>query len=305
MLKIDFSTLAAYRNCPNYFNLRYVHCLKPTTDTIHLDFGTLFHKALELIYTTKPLNFKECEAFSEIAYLTSHSPPDTKATSGFIGILHTISTLAATTSVGKLPNEAPMSLEHLLTLIVQYCRYHLPDLLEPTHFEVYHEMNLGNDVIFCGTMDMINKEGPIETKTAAWYGKFNDIINCPNQQAIGYVALARDFLKTNSISNVVFNGAFKNGWGLKSKPKESWPIFTEPEKLFRRENFAVTEADIEHWFMQIHKLALRIKVDIVVNDFDKPGPKACINCDLKKECLGKVDIDFHQKEIWKGFHYDR
>lgn len=324
IIKIDYSTLSAYKRCPRYFFNAYFKGLTlAQSSSDALQFGELFHFGLELLHQESTCNPVGLE--SEVEYLMDGNPPREGAT-GVFGVFNEVADCASKTSLATLPKNSKRSVAHLLLLLLRYSQHYLP---EPIVKFKAHETSLSSmlyenailKIIYCGTLDGVLEDNTIfETKTAAWLGSnFLDRME-PNAQVDGYI-----WLKTQALggsieeTRVLFNAISTSGYGAlgaNSRPA-SWTINRDPAKLFLRSETSRTVQQINTWQAETIKQTIALARDITLyktlNILPSQGdtPTCCTQynstCQFKQLCTVSPEIaaNLEQQNFivkpWKNF----
>jgi hypothetical protein len=246
-------------------------------------------------------------------WLASGGNPHDDCQDGLGRVFNTLALAAAKTRVASLVSTERRSLKHLLTLLTRYVENYFPDVLHPVMLECHHTTKIGEiadtTVNFTGTLDMLEADRVIETKTTSFIGaSFLDRTN-PNDQATGYCVLSSDLLG-KEIRTVVFNGISTSGFGLKSHDGQ-WPINKEPSKLFLRAETYRTDEMIDDWRRRLLKDASQILANIRDNDFSANAPDACTMfnslcpyadlCRASSAARPQLINNLYTVEKWRGF----
>lgn len=321
-LYIDYSTLSAWRLCPQKFRYEYqLNLARGSTEA--LDFGTLMHFGCELLgkagddVSATPTQIEE-----EIAYLTSGEPPDPNRTDNtLLKVLHFTAIEGSAFPLARLANDERRSLKHALTLVARYAMHYQNDPLRYTTFEAFHQAYLGetpkgNNVFYRGTVDGLTADAVIERKTTSYINSgFLNRIN-PNDQATGYLFLGRDLTGNASLSKIVFDAISTSGygrsWEAKTSQPDRWTINTNPEKLFLRTETTRSEDQIADWRRRVLSDADRLLEDYVADSVSANAPDACTmfntTCSFIQLCQSSSAIrktleanTLRKTERWKGF----
>lgn len=328
ILKLDYSTISAWKSCPQKALYQYIEPIAPigaTGSSEALEFGQMIHLALELFgkanLTRKdltPLDALDQEAAAlasgQAPYIDSSRPID-------IQILHILATEASKLGISKLLSDERRSLAHLFYLTNRYMHHYIGN--EPTFidFEQRSESCLailsdGTQLIYGGTLDALTPDSVFETKTSSYINSsFLSRMN-PNDQATGYCVLS-------GRNKVIFNGISTSGYGKSKDAKTSnpknWTLFKNPEKLFLRSETQRTQAQIDEWkseviaiaedilaYMQHGKLTKRYgsRPDCCTTfNSNCPFMVLCASPDMRQQLETSLFEPVSGEKRWKGFNY--
>lgn len=333
-ITVDYSTRAAWMTCPQRFVYDAIHGFA-SGSTDPLDFGSLIHFGCEVLGKANPTNLPSKESIDEeIEYLSDQAPPLPEETNDlFLKVLRYTAAEAAEKAypLFRAPALSRRSLRHALTLLSRYALHYYPADLTHASYETKHKVLLGTithngnpvDVYYKGTIDGILSDGSVlERKTTGYIDTYAKKVN-PNDQATGYLYLARDLMKNESIDRVVFDVISTSGYGPDKRTKNPdpnrWLIYTEPSKLFLRTETSRSEDQIAEW-----KERLLLDADSMVTCVEralneqvvsKNAPGACDSfftpCPFIHMCQAPSDIRtvlernaVKKVEVWDGFSYE-
>lgn len=242
-IKIDYTTLAAWRTCPQKFVYRYLMSLTEDRPSPALEFGKLMHRAVEL------LNTQSFEAAIEI--------------------------LCNETTTHNLPLSGRRSLDHLFKLVRAYHENYFPDPIASELLEIKATAKLGHtpqgiEVYYCGTIDGVLDRGDkidiIERKTTSWLGEsFLNRMN-PSAQATGYVYLAGKTIQ-KPIDRIIYDGISTAGY------KDG--ILSTKAALFMRAETSRSEEAIAEWRTGVLRDVDRLVEDVLSGTASRSEPDAC------------------------------
>lgn len=330
-LTIDFSTRALWQSCPQRFAYNSVrNFVSGSTDA--LNFGSLMHYGTELLGKAALSELPPLEACdAEIDYLASGENPDPAGTDNTL--MKILRMMVMETSEQNYPlrhlaQDERRSLKHALSLLARYAHNHHPEVLHLQDFETKYKALLGyttqgDEVWYKGTIDGITDDAVLERKTTGWIDTYTRSIN-PNDQATGYVWLARQLTANPSLNKVVFDIISTDGYGrskgaLTTRPAQ-WNLYKNPAKLFLRTETYRTEDQIERWAAGVLADSEYIIRDIKAARDAKPitqhAPKACHDyntacpylalCQSPKILREDLEANFEivpTEQIWPGFAF--
>jgi PD-(D/E)XK nuclease superfamily len=322
-ISIDFSTLNLWRTCPQKFAYQTLMSLAPLgqEESSALTFGKLAHLGIELLNNTK--STPNPGSLEEIEYLVAHNPPH--PVDGFLGVLNKVTSEASKTPLFRLLPDERRSLRHLLLLLHHYVNKWHPEMHPAKVSEKKHKVFLGYtssgiQVFYTGTIDGISYDNKIlERKTTSYLDAgFINKIN-PNAQACGYITLARDLLKDDTIDTVIFDALSTTGYGksfgaLTSRP-DSWKLNKDPNSLFLRIETMRQQAHLDEWRENVLYDAERMVQDIIRGKFAAHDPDPCtaynstcpyINiCRAVPSARSNLIENTMQTSIWESFQINR
>lgn len=330
-LTIDFSTRALWQACPQRFAYQSVrNFVSGSTDA--LNFGSLLHFGTELLGKANLTTLPALEACDhEIEYLVSGENPDPDGTDDILLKILRHMTCEATEQkypLRHLAQDERRSLKHALALLARYAHHYHPETLRLMDFETKHTARLGQtksgvDVFYRGTIDGLLDDAVLERKTTGYIDNYSRSVN-PNDQATGYLWLARQLTGNQDINRVVYDVISTMGYGksrsaASSRPAQ-WNLYANPAKLFLRTETTRTKDQILRWRDGVLSDAEQIVKDIrATRDGEtvvQHAPKACHDyntscpfialCQSGEQLCKQLEASFEvvaPEARWEGYEF--
>ena len=327
-LKLDYSTISAWKLCPQKAIYQYINNLKSSGlgggTSEALEFGQLIHLGLELFgkaaLTREQTSSKEALHQTAEALGSGQAPDAASVEPIDLKILHLLAAEASKYGISKLLPDQRRSLAHLLHLMSAYMLHYAGDNLVFIDFEQRSEQLLGSlsdgtKLIYGGTLDALTPDAVFETKTTSYISSgFLDRMN-PNDQASGYAFLS-------GREKIIFNGISTSGYGKSKDAKTSnpklWTLFKEPSKLFLRSETRRSAEQLAEWRTEVFAVAEEILSYLKTGQLAKrygSRPDCCTTfnsvCPFVNLCRANAteratlqEALFAPGEAWRGFRYE-